>query len=197
MRIPHKLSLKNRRGFTLVELMIVVAIIGVLAAIAIYGVRRYLSNAKSSEARSAIGRMAKDQVSAYEREVMTGAPVALGDSSVISRSICPAVATTVPATLAEVANGKYQSSPEEWKGDAGWDCLRFSMNGAQYYRYNFSSQGGSTAGQAFQAQAEGDLDGDTIPSLFVLAGQIQADPANANELVVTLADQVAETNPDE
>ena len=39
------------RGFTLIELMIVVAIIGILAVIAVVGVRKYLANAKSAEAR--------------------------------------------------------------------------------------------------------------------------------------------------
>ena len=48
-------KLRNKKGFTLIELMIVVAIIGILAAIAIPNFLRYQLKSKTSEAKTCIG----------------------------------------------------------------------------------------------------------------------------------------------
>ncbi|HVW25800.1 MAG TPA: prepilin-type N-terminal cleavage/methylation domain-containing protein [Polyangiaceae bacterium] len=42
----------SERGFTLVEMMTVVVLVGVLATLAVYGVRKYILSAKSGEAVS-------------------------------------------------------------------------------------------------------------------------------------------------
>ena len=189
----------NDHGFTLVELMIVVAIIGVLAALAIYGVRKYLTNAKSAEARMAVGRLAKDAQLAFEKETVTTGVIPLTTAAAIAHKLC-STAAPVPALLAQVANVKYQSSPADWKTAdlpsglaAGWNCLKFTMSDPQYYQYEYVLTGDpdlpAAVGDTYTATAHGDLDGDGTESRLSMDGAIQA---AGGELVLTLAATITE-----
>lgn len=173
----------GKRGFTLVELMIVIAIIGVLAALAIYGVRRYLASAKTSEAKNTIGAIARGAKQSYERETAKSELLlAAGNAAAVNHAVCDD-ANTVPST--GVPKGvKYQPDTTDGKdfntGDAvsGWKCLKFTMTQPIYYEYSYQKgtapiSGLTVGADGFEAGARGDLNGDgAIFSKFALAGAV-------------------------
>ncbi|MBF0243417.1 MAG: prepilin-type N-terminal cleavage/methylation domain-containing protein [Desulfamplus sp.] len=110
--------MKQLDGFTLIELMIVVAIIGILAAIAIPNYISYQCKAKQTEAKHNLGAVRTSQ-EAYFASFDTYSPnldkigfVTKGNANYSITVIVP-TATTFIAT----ANATLQSKPDRWTMD--------------------------------------------------------------------------------
>ncbi|UJR80533.1 type IV pilin protein [Sandaracinus amylolyticus] len=144
--MPRERS-KRRAGFTLMELMIVVTIVGVLAAIAIPAFGGYLQRARTAEAYQILGEIRQRQES-YRVEFGQYANVP----------------TWNPATYGS------SSTANVWNNAAtGWAQLGVSPDGPVRFRYRVRA--GSPSDDSgvpgvgvnsfwFIAQAEGDLDSD-------------------------------------
>ena len=143
---------KSQRTWVIVWLVVMACSIpvwiGVGSAVAIFGVRKYISNAKRAEAVNALSAMAR------------------GMAECASRGDLPDTSNWVPVDLSSVRGKKYQSAPAEWANEPAFACAKISMTDPQYFRYRWR-QATSASGQF---EAEADLDGNGVADSVLQLG---------------------------
>ena len=166
--------LQNRKGFTLIELMIVVAIIGILAAVAVPGFMKYIKDSKTSEAKSNLKAIAEGASSFYQTEHT------LKDGTVYTRQF-PNSTHCKSATSIDNSCKAFINAPSEIKSagtkttlsltDEPWKSLNFAVTAPVYYTYSYKGAASKdSVASKFEAQAAAKLDSANVDSCFTMDG---------------------------
>lgn len=174
------LKKKTQRGFTLIELMIVVAIIGILAAVAIPAFMKYMKKSKTAEASQFLKKISDAARTYYDDPQYSGAatlaPSASGKQFPDAKALTPAAGSCCAvggSTQEKCQPSVYDAGDNVWNDEATWEALDFAMRDPHYYAYAFDIAGAGTATASYTARAQGNLDCDTAFSTFTLFGQVQ------------------------
>lgn len=172
-----------RRGYTLVELMIVVVIVGVIATLGVYGVRKYVYSSKTAEAIHMIGQI-KSAQEAFIDETFTYLDASTNVTSYYPQNAVP-------------SRNKF-----EWRNPAHGDFARWQQLGVsakEPVQFGYVTVAGPStqappaitgmttspswpapAGQWFVVRASADQNGDGNLSYFV-ASSFTSELAVENE----------------
>jgi type II secretory pathway pseudopilin PulG len=155
------------------ELMVVVCILGVIAAIAIPSFTNYVRRSRASEASANLNALYKSAASLYMSERST-------------RGITSTVVTNCVAEPTALTPGTPGRDKQLFTPNGGFEQLSFKIADYVYYGYGIDSigvAGGVTcmdsmtpSAPVYTFYAHGDLNADTIRSTFELA--VSATEAN-------------------
>ncbi|MBI5181931.1 MAG: prepilin-type N-terminal cleavage/methylation domain-containing protein [Nitrospirae bacterium] len=150
----------KEKGFTLIELMVVIAIVAILAAVAIPVYTNYIYRANEAEATvniTGIRALEESWFAEYNRYCYTA-----GD--------CNTATAAADTCCAAAPTGALGNQKRTW-ADAelnNWSLIAFAPTGnATYYTYAVSSASAGVTSLTIGAQ--GDLDGDGNVHVFAIA----------------------------
>lgn len=160
-----------RWGFTIVELMIAVVILGILAGISIPAYSRYIKRTKTTEAIGNIRVIYQGQMTYYQRNLDRGTSQNFASAATYTPDSSPGAR-------------KYPARPSIWANDPQWVAIGFSIDTPHYYAYA-SYTAGTGEGAYFYSRAIGDLDGDANESTFSITGTVVNGEIRRDRMIVT------------
>jgi type IV pilus assembly protein PilA len=163
-----RMTKRIKGGFTLIELMIVVAIIGILAAVAIPAFMKYIRKSKTTEAVQGIKKIYDGARSYYMDESNKR-----GSTTAIAKQFPDSVTALTPSSkCCSRTGGKCNPVPDNWDSKE-WNALKFAMEDPFYFQYTYVGSGSDT-GSKFTARAHGDMDCDSTLSTYEMVGKVDS-----------------------